>query len=153
MSDHLAATFDKFTFRVAVGRLYSPEGAWAERIQAETGKRVRVGITDFVQQRAGDVAFLSVKAPGSRLQAGDELAEMETVKVNLSVPAPVGGTIVEVNPALELTPEVVNKDPYGEGWLAVIEVASWEQESAKLLEARAYLSVMQSQIEQEVKSR
>jgi glycine cleavage system H protein len=153
VSDYLVATSDKFTFRVAVGRLYSSEGAWAVQIQAETAKRVRVGLTDFVQQRAGDVAFLSVKAPGNRLQAGDELAEMETVKVNLSIHAPVGGTIVEVNPALHLTPEVVNKDPYGEGWLAVIEVASWEQESAKLLDAQAYLSVMQLQIEQEVESR
>ena len=73
--------------------------------------------------------------------------------MNLSVHSPVGGTIVEVNQALELTPEVVNQDPYGEGWLAVIETASWETDRAKLLDARAYLSVMQAQVEQELQNR
>jgi glycine cleavage system H protein len=150
MSEYLETSADKFTFRVAMGRFYSPEGVW---IQPEKANRVRVGFTDFLQQRNGDVAFLSVKAPGTRLQAGDELAELETVKVNLSVPAPVAGTILEVNEALDLTPEVVNKDPYGDGWLAVIEAASWEADRAKLLDARAYLSVVQSQVEQELQNR
>jgi glycine cleavage system H protein len=151
MSEYLETTADKFTFRVAVGRLYSPEGLWALWLEPETGGRVRVGLTDFMQQRSGDVAFLSVRPPGTRLRAGDELAELETVKVSLSVHAPVGGTVVEVNEALDLTPEVVNEDPYGEGWLAVIEAASWEADRARLLDARAYLSVVRSQIEQEVR--
>jgi len=153
MPEYLETTADKFTFRVATGRLYSPEGVWVLWVQPETANRVRVGLTDFLQQHSGDVAFLSVKAPGTKLQAGDELAELETVKVNLSVHTPVGGTILEVNKALDLTPEVVNKDPYGEGWLAVIETASWEADRAKLLDARAYLSVMQSQVEQELQNR
>jgi glycine cleavage system H protein len=153
MPEYLEATADKFTFRVATDRLYSPEGLWVLRNQTETANRVRVGFTDFLQQRNGDVAFLSVKTPGTRLQAGDELAEMETVKVNLSVPTPVAGTILEVNKALDLTPEVVNKDPYGDGWLAVIEATSWEADRTKLLGARAYLSVMQSQVEQELQNR
>ena len=150
MSGYLETTADKFTFRVALGRYYSPEGVWALWAQPEGANRIRVGLSDFVQQRSGDVAFLSVKPPGTRLQAGDELAEMETVKVTLSVHAPIAGTILEVNKALELTPEVVNKDPYGEGWLAVIEVANWEADRAKLLDARAYQSVMQVQVEQEL---
>ncbi len=153
MSEYLETTADKFTFRVAIGRFYSPEGVWALWLQAEKDNRVRVGLTDFMQQRSGDVAFLSVKPPGTRLQAGDELAELETVKVNQSVPSPVGGTVLEVNPALELTPEVVNADPYGAGWLAVIEAASWEADRARLLDARAYLSVMQGQVEQEIQDR
>jgi glycine cleavage system H protein len=153
MPEYLEATADKFTFRVTTDRLYSPEGVWVLWIQSETASRVRVGFTDFMQQRNGDVAFLSVKTPGTRLQAGDELAELETVKVNLSAPTPVAGTILEVNKALDLTPEVVNKDPYGDGWLAVIEATSWEADRAKLLDARAYLSVMQSQVEQELENR
>lgn len=150
MVEHLEATADKFTFRVATDRLYTPEGLWA---RPETSTRVRVGLTDFMQQRSGDVAFISVKAPGTTVQAGDEFAELETVKVTQGVPSPVGGTLLEVNKALDLTPEVVNRDPYGEGWLGVIEAANWEADRAKLLDARAYLSVMQSQIEREVKSR
>ncbi len=153
MSEYLETRADKFTFRVAIGRYYSPEGVWVLWVQPEMTNRVRVGLTDFLQQHSGDVAFLSVKAPGTRLKAGDELAELETVKVNLSVHTPVGGTILEVNKALELTPEVVNQDPYGNGWLAVIESVSWETDRAKLLDARAYLSVMQAQVEQELKNK
>lgn len=153
MSEYLETSADKFTFRVATDRLYSPEGVWVQGAEPETASRVRVGLTDFQQQHSGDVAFLSVKAPGTRLQAGDELAELETVKVNLSVHTPVGGTILEVNQALDLAPEVVNEDPYGEGWLAVIETASWEADRAKLLDARAYLSVMRSQVERELQDR
>ncbi len=153
MPEYLQITADKFTFRVATDRLYSPEGVWFLPIEPGKANLVRVGFTDFMQQRNGDVAFLSVKAPETSIGAGAELAELETVKVTQSVPTAVGGTIVEVNKALELTPEVVNKDPYGEGWLAVIEAASWERDRANLLDARAYLAVVQSQVEQELEER
>lgn len=147
MPEYLQITADKFTFRVATDRLYSTEGMW---FLPEKEGRVRVGFTDFMQQRSGDVAFLSVKTPGTRLEAGDELVELETVKVTQGIPLPISGAILEINKALELTPEVVNEDPYGKGWLAVVEPASWERDHAKLLDARAYLSVMRSQVEQEL---
>ncbi|GAO01504.1 glycine cleavage system protein H [Anaeromyxobacter sp. PSR-1] len=147
MPEYLQITADKFTFRVATDRVYSPEGMW---FLPEKENRVRVGFSDFMQQHNGDVAFLTVKAPGTRLEVGDELVELETVKVTQAVPTPIAGTIVDVNGSLELTPEVVNKDPYGDGWLAVIEPANWERDHAKLLDARAYLPVMQSQVEQEL---
>jgi glycine cleavage system H protein len=70
--------------------------------------------------------------------------------VNLSLGAPVSGTIVEINPALELTPEVVNRDPYGEGWLAVIETASLEAERGTLLDPAAYFAAMKQQVAQEL---
>lgn len=151
MPELLETSADKFTFRVAVGRHYSAEGLWAMSLAPEAPGRVRVGLSDFVQQHGGDAAFLTVRPVGTALGTGDELAELETVKVNLSVHTPVAGTIVEINPALELTPELVNQDPYGEGWLAVIQAASWEQDRARLLDARAYLAVVQSQVEQELK--
>ena len=153
MPDVLETTIDKFTFQVPLDRLYTRDGLWVLRLGPTDGARVRVGLTDYLQQHNGDLAFASVKRAGTRLGAGEELAEVETVKVNLSLPAPVSGTVVEVNPALELTPEVINRDPYGEGWLAVIEAASWETDRAKLLDARAYLSVMEGQVEQELESR
>lgn len=149
MAELLEITAGKFTFRVAADRLYSPEGVW---VRPESAARVRLGLTDFMQQHSGDVAFLSVKPAGTSLRAGDDFAELETVKVNLGVQVPVGGTVVEVNAALEPTPEVVNEDPYGEGWLAVIEPASWEPDRAKLLDARAYLEVVRSRVEQELKA-
>ena len=147
MSEDLELTVDKFTFRVAAGRFYSPEGVWA---MPQPEGRVRVGIGDFLQQRSGDAAFLSVKPAGTRLEAGDELGALETVKVTLSLHSPVAGTVVEVNRALDLRPEVVNADPYGEGWLAVIEPASWEADRDRLLDAPGYRSVVRTQVEQEL---
>ncbi len=151
MPEYLETTVDKFTFRVATDRLYSPEGVWVFWVQPEGSRRVRIGLTDYLQQHNGDVAFVSVKPPGTKVAAGDELAELETIKMNLSLPAPVSGTVVEVNPALELNPELVNQDPFDKGWLAVLETASWEAERVKLLDPRAYFSVMQSQVDQELK--
>ncbi len=146
MPEYLEATFDKFTFRVASDRLYSAEGVW---VQAQSDGRVRVGVTDFLQQHSGDVAFISVKKPGTKLVIGDELAEMETMKMNQSLTAPIAGSVIEVNPASELTPEVVNQDPYVQGWLALIEPAHWATEQTRLLDAQAYFVLMKAQVEQE----
>ena len=147
MPEYLETTVDKFTFKVATDRHYSPDGVWMQ----ETGEgRIRVGVTDFVQQHSGDVAFASVKPAGTTLARGDAFADLETVKVNIALSSPVAGTIVEVNPSLDANPEAVNQTPYGEGWLAVIQVPNWEADRAGLLDPPAYLAVMQSQAEQEL---
>ncbi len=118
----LETTVDKFTFKVATDRFYSDEGVWAK----EEGGQVRIGLTDFVQQRNGDIAFADVKPVGTTLAAGDDIANIETIKVNITYTSPVNGKIVEVNPAMNDAPEAINQDPYGAGWLAVMEVADWE---------------------------
>jgi glycine cleavage system H protein len=146
MVERLETTIDKFVFRVAADRLYSAEGVW---VQPE-GRGVRIGLTDYLQQRGGDVAFAHVKRPGTTLRAGDELAEVETIKMNQSVLSPLSGTLAEVNPALETAPETINQDPYGAGWLAVIKPSDWEADRAKLLDPPAYLAAMRSQAEQEL---
>jgi glycine cleavage system H protein len=143
--EYLETTVDKFVFRVAADRLYSPEGLWA---QAE-GNKVRVGLTDFLQQRSGDVAFVHVKPLGTELAGGDELAELETIKVNQSLFSPLSGTLVEANSDLATTPELINQDPYSKGWLAVIEPAGWEADRAKLLDPHAYLALVRAQAEEE----
>ncbi len=147
MPDYLETIVDKFTFRVPTDRVYSPDGIWLLDLG---GNRVRVGVTDFVQQRSGDVAFASAKPAGTTLAAGDEVADLETVKVNVSLPLPIAGTIVEVNPALETRPEVVNQSPYADGWLAVIRAAAWEKDRASLLDPAAYLAAMRSQVDEEL---
>jgi glycine cleavage system H protein len=144
--EYLETTVDKFVFRVATDRLYSPEGVW---VQCQ-GSKVRVGLTDYLQQRGGDVAFVHVKPAGTKLAGGDEFAELETIKTTQSFSLPLSGTVAEVNSNLSLNPEVINEDPYGKGWLAVIEAADWESERAKLLDPHAYLSAMRSQAEQEL---
>jgi glycine cleavage system H protein len=148
MAEHLQTTIDKFIFRVATDRLYSPEGVWA----AVEGTRVRLGLTDYLQQRNGDVAFVHLKPLETVIAAGDEFAELETIKANVSLFSPVAGKVVEVNPELALRPEIINDDPYGKGWLVVVEAADWQSESEKLLDAKAYLAVMQTQAEEELNS-
>lgn len=147
MSDDLETTVDKFTFKVAVDRFYNKEGVWAK----EENGRVRIGLSDFVQQRSGDVAFAEIKPVGTPLAVGEEVAIIETIKVNITYTSPVNGKIVEVNPAMNDAPEAINQDPYGEGWLAVMEVADWESDRAKLLDPLDYFKIMKGQAQEEAK--
>ena len=147
MPNFLETTVDKFTFKVATDRFYTSEGVWAK----EENGHVRIGLSDFVQQRSGDVAFAEIKPAGTALAAGDEVATIETIKMNISYTSPVHGKIVEVNPAMNDAPEAINQDPYEAGWLAVLEVADWEVERAKLLDPQAYFEIMKGQAEEETK--
>ncbi len=147
MPDFLETTVDKFTFKVAKDRFYSSEGVW---VKEESG-RVRIGLSDFIQQRSGDVAFADVRPAGTTLTAGDDVASIETIKVNITYTCPVGGKIVEVNPAMSDAPEVINQDPYGAGWLAVVEIADWEAQRARLLDPQAYFEILKGQAEEETK--
>jgi glycine cleavage system H protein len=147
MSEYLEATVDKFTFRVAADCLYNSEGIWAKT----EGNRVRIGLSDFLQQHSGDVAFIEVKAKGSEVAFGDEIATIETIKVNISLSSPVTGKVVEINPAMLSAPEAINQDPYGEGWLAVVEATDWEADKRRLLDPQAYFKIMKREAEQEVK--
>lgn len=152
MAEYLETTVDKFTFRVAKDRFYTPEGVWIEVAQSGSSPQVRLGVTDFFQQHNGDVAFANVKPPGTRLSPGDEFASVETMKVTIELPSPLTGAVVEVNKALEKAPELVNQDPYDKGWLAVIEAENWEADRGKLLNPEDCLAAMQTQAEEELKS-
>jgi glycine cleavage system H protein len=147
MPGYLEATVDKFIFRVATDRYYSAEGVWA----LAEGDRIRIGMTDFLQQRLGDVAFAEIRPEGTRLAVGDEIVEIETIKTNATVTSPVGGTVAEVNPALKLSPEDINTDPYGAGWLALIQPADWPRDRDTLLDPQAYFELMKGQAEAEAK--
>ncbi len=153
MPEFLETSVDKFTFKVAADRYYSSEGVWASPLPEEEGRavRVRIGVSDFLQQRSGDVAFAEVRPEGTVLAAGDEFTVIETIKVNISLTSPVSGKVVEVNPAMATAPEVINQDPYGEGWLVVIEPGDWETDRVHLLDAQAYFTLMGRQAEEESK--
>ncbi len=148
MTEFLEKTVDKFTFRVATDRLYDDEGVWA-RLE---GQLVRIGVSDFVQQHSGDVAFAEIKPTGTRVTFGEEMATIETIKVNISVSSPVSGEVQEVNAALASTPEAINQDPYGAGWLVLVRPTDWEAGKAHLLEPQAYFVKMKAQAEQEVRN-
>jgi glycine cleavage system H protein len=148
MSEYLETMVDKFIFKVATDRLYSVEGLW---LQPE-GNRVRIGVSDFFQQHNGDVAFAEIKAVGKEVTEGSEVATIETMKVNVELPSPITGKVIEVNPVLTTAPEVINQDPYGTGWLAVIEANDWNAEKTHLLEPQAYFIKMKEDAEREVNS-
>jgi glycine cleavage system H protein len=145
MPDYLEYTLDKFTFKVATDRFYTPEGVWAK---AEDDQ-VTVGVSDFFQQRNGDVAFAEVWEEGSTVSVGDEFANIETIKVDIELRCPVSGKITSVNETLELEAEVINQDPYGAGWIAVIEAADWPADQAKLMAPEAYFKHMKVQAQEE----
>jgi glycine cleavage system H protein len=103
------------------------------------------------QQVNGDIAFAHVGRLGDTLEAGDEFGSIETVKVNVGLPSPVAGKTVEVNPLLDDSPEVINQDPYGKGWMVVLEVNDWETNKQDLLDAPHYLELVKQQAEAELK--
>jgi glycine cleavage system H protein len=112
---------------------YTSDHEWA-RVDGTT---VRVGITDYAQDALGDVVFVSVPALGATVEAGAVLGEVESTKSVSEIYAPVAGEVVAVNDALGDAPERLNADPYGDGWICEIAVASPEALSG-LLDAAAY---------------
>jgi len=147
MPQYLEVTVDKFTFKVATDRFYTREGVWA----LVESNRVRIGLSDFLQQRSGDIAFAEVKPVGTVVAVGDEAAAIETIKVNVILGSPINGHVIEVNPALDTAPEAVNQDPYGAGWLAVIAASDWETDRSRLLDVTAYFEVVKREAEEETK--
>jgi glycine cleavage system H protein len=137
-------TVGKFIFRVREGYLYTEGGVWVSWDE-ETGL-ARVGLSDFRQQSSGDVAFVELQPAGQKVQTGDDLANVETVKVDLTVPAPFDATVVATNDALTNAPELINQDPYGTGWL--VELAADAGSASGLMGAQAYLEVMTAQAEE-----
>jgi glycine cleavage system H protein len=145
MSEFLETTIDKFTFKVVTDRSYTDGHLW---VKWEDGL-ARIGLSDYIQQSSGDVAFAEPEPVGTHLAPGDDLGSVETIKVNLVLPSPISGVIKEVNPALEDRPELVNKDPYDEGWLVLVEATDWEADRAKLLDSESYFKMMKAEAEEE----
>lgn len=120
-------------------RKYSEEHEWARL----DGQRVTVGITQYAQDALGDVVYVDLPATGTRVERGQPFGEVESTKSVSDLYAPVSGTIVERNDTLETQPELVNSDPYGEGWMVVIELEDASQLD-DLLTAEAYAELTAS---------
>ena len=115
---------------------YTSEHEWIRR-PGESDGSVRVGITHFAQDSLGDIVFVSLPEVGSQVQAGSPVGELESTKSVSDIYAPVSGTVVARNDALDTTPEVVNNDPYGEGWLFEV-VPDDDSALDDLMDAAAY---------------
>jgi glycine cleavage system H protein len=112
---------------------YTSDHEWAKL----EGDRVRIGITDYAQDALGDVVFVQLPEPGTAVSSGDSFSEVESTKSVSDIYAPVTGTVVEVNSELVDAPQRLNEDPYGEGWICVIELADGASLDG-LLDAAAY---------------
>jgi glycine cleavage system H protein len=101
------------------------------------GNIATVGITEFAQSELGDIVYVDITTVGQALKAEGVFGTVEAVKTVSDLFLPVAGTVIEVNPLLEKNPELVNNDPYGEGWMAKVEIENAD-EFEKLLDAAAY---------------
>ena len=147
-NDPLELTVDKFTFRFPKRLLYSETGLWIR----QEGNLFRLGLSDFAQQRNGDIAFANLTPAGTVLEVDDEIGSIETVKVNVSLPSPLKGKIVEVNSDLLESPEWINQDPYGRGWMVVVEPEDPNRPLTRVLDAQSYIDLARQQAEAELKS-
>jgi glycine cleavage system H protein len=120
---------------------YTKEHEWA---RDEGSNRVRVGITDFAQDALGDVVYVDVPQEGATVTANQPFSEVESTKSVSDVYAPVSGTVIERNALLEERPELINAQPYGEGWLVVLEVSDVAPLS-ELMDATAYRAFVDQQ--------
>jgi glycine cleavage system H protein len=114
---------------------YSSEHEWARRL--DDGSRVRIGITDFAQDSLGDVVFVDLPAVGAAVVANDAVGELESTKSVSEMYAPVSGTVAAVNESLAETPQLLNDDPYGDGWLCEIDMTDPSELDA-LMDAAGY---------------
>lgn len=117
---------------------YSADHEWV-RLE---GNRARIGITEYAQDALGDVVFVQVPDVGAEVTVGATVSEVESTKSVSDVYAPVAGTVVEVNAELADAPQRVNEDPYGEGWICVIELGD-ASGVPELLDAQAYRALIE----------
>jgi glycine cleavage system H protein len=124
---------------------YTKEHEWARE---EGEGRVRVGITDFAQDALGDVVYVDIPEVGTEVEAGKPFGEVESTKSVSDVYSPVGGRVIDRNAQLEERPELVNEDPYGEGWMVALEMSD-PSELEALMDSEAYRALVEDSREEQ----
>ena len=112
---------------------YHKEHTWAK----VKGKKATIGITDYAQEALGDIVYIDLPETDIEVEANTEITEIESTKATSAVIAPVSGTVIEINDKLADSPEIINEDPYGKGWIAVIEMDN-PSEMDELMDADEY---------------
>jgi len=118
---------------------YSADHEW---VRVGKGRRVRVGITDYAQDALGDVVFIDLPPVGTKVAPGAVFGEVESTKSVSELFAPLSGTVVAINDELEVAPERVNEDPYGDGWICEIELSD-PAELDDLIDAASYSALIE----------
>lgn len=119
---------------------YHKEHTWVK----VSGKKATIGITDHAQEALGDIVYIDLPETDTQVEANSEIAEIESTKATSSVISPVGGTVLEVNEDLSESPEIMNEEPYGKGWIAIIEMAD-DSILEDLLDAAEYESYLEEE--------
>jgi glycine cleavage system H protein len=122
-------------YKVEAGLYYTKEHEWAKKLG--DGK-VAVGVDDYAQSQLHEIVYVELPEMDAEVAQGGALGAVESVKAVSDVYAPVGGKVVEVNEELLDSPELINDDPYGEGWIAKMEPSDLEADLAKLMDAEKY---------------
>jgi glycine cleavage system H protein len=130
-------------YQVPDGLKYTKEHEWAK----EEGGVVRVGITDYAAKTLNDVVYVTPPKVGSRVEQMKTMGTVESIKAVSEIYSPVSGIVARVNGELDSHPELVNKSPYGDGWLAEVKPADFARESKSLMDAGAYAAYLNSLLE------
>jgi len=120
---------------------YHKEHTWVK----VSGKRAKIGITDYAQESLGDIVYIDSPEIDSDIESGSELTQIESTKATSSVISPMSGTVIEFNEDLTDSPEIINEDPYHKGWIAVIEILD-ESELNGLMDASEYEKYLEEEI-------
>ena len=116
--------------------LYTKEHEWAK----QEGPLIRIGITDYAAKTLNDVVYVTSPKPNTKVEQSKSMGTVESIKAVSEVYSPISGTVAKVNGDLDSHPELVNKSPYGEGWLVEVTPTDFATESRSLMDAKAYAS-------------
>ncbi|NHJ47280.1 MAG: glycine cleavage system protein H [Asgard group archaeon] len=144
---YFEVTYDKYHFRVPKeGYYFSENDCWVK----PEGKTALLGITDYLQNQSSDVLFVDLPEVGTEIEQFDEAVNYESVKALLSLIAPVSGKIIAANRKLEEESDLLNSDPYEQGWMIEIELNEFEEEKDLLMNGKDYFKYMKKKIEEEL---
>jgi glycine cleavage system H protein len=144
MPEYYETTVDKFSFKVRTDYLYSPYDAWA-RVE---GDIATVGVTDLLQRKLGDIAFVESPDVGTAIEQDDQMGTLESAKATVDLTCPVTGEVVESNTELEMAPERVNESPYEDGWLLKVRLTNWDEDRVALLTPEAYFELLKKKAQE-----
>ena len=143
--DYLVHKKGKFIFRVPPkGYFFTENDCWVQPV----GNRARIGITDYMQQSLSDIMFVTLPTMGASVDQFDEAGTLESGKAVFELICPVSGRIVAVNNAVLSSPELINQNPYEQGWIAELELSQFEDEREFLLSAADYMTVLKKKADE-----
>ncbi|MBC7236175.1 MAG: glycine cleavage system protein H [Chloroflexi bacterium] len=143
--EYLELQFEKFALRVPKGLWYAGYDTWV-RVE---GDEAVIGVTDYFETHVGDIVYIE-PAPVTSFEQDDVLATLESVKATVDITCPASGEVIAFNATLQEQPQLLNQDPYGEGWIVRLRLTDWEMDRTMLLSAEAYLKVMQDKVAKEL---